>query len=123
MNHQNIQRMNDFFAERIAGCEQRGTALKADERGDEAVNEKVRANIFDVFRTVLSAAEKAGRGDAKAVRSFFRDRLETIPSGWAVSYEKAREHDDAVRMQIEKIKLDAAAEIREYFDQVWEEES
>ena len=83
MNHQNIQRMNDFFAERIAGCEQRGTALKADERGDEAVNEKVRANIFDVFRTVLSAAEKAGRGDTKAVRSFFRDRLEIIPSGWA----------------------------------------
>ena len=122
MNEQIIETMNEFFAERIAGCEQRGRELSADERGDEAVNEKVRANIYDVFRTVLSAAVKAGRGDAKAVRSFFSERLEVIPAGWTASYEKAREHDDAVKMQIEKIKLDAVEEIREYFSKVWEEE-
>ena len=122
MNEQIIETMNEFFADRIAGCEQRGRELSADERGDEAVNEKVRANIYDVFRTVLSAAVKGGRGDAKAVRNFFSERLEVIPAGWVASYEKAREHDDAVKMQIEKIKLDAVAEIREYFSKVWEEE-
>ena len=123
MTEQKIEKMNRFFADRIAGCDRHSRELKADERGDEAVLDKVRANIYDVFRTVLSAAVKAGRGDPEAVSRFYSEKLEVIPAGWADAYEKARTHNDAVKMQIESIKLDAVADIREYFNRIREEET
>ena len=123
MSEQMTEKMNRFFGERIAGCERRQAELNADERGDEAVFEKIRANVYDIFRTVLSAAGKACKGDARAAGQFFSDRLDQIPAGWAAAYENAREHDDVDRMQIERVKLDAIADIREYFDKVREEEA
>ena len=123
MNEQQIEKMNRFFEEKINGCNLHSREMDADERGDEAVFDKVRANIYDVFRTVLSAAVKAGRGEPEAVWRFYNEKLEVIPAGWAVSYEKAREHNDAVKMQIESIKLDAVAEIREYLSKVRGEEA
>ena len=51
--------LDRWFEERIALCAQRRQALLADDRGDEATFEKVRANVYDIFRTVLSAAGKA----------------------------------------------------------------
>ena len=46
MTEQKTETMNRFFAERISECDRRGRELSADERGDEAVFEKVRANIY-----------------------------------------------------------------------------
>ena len=94
--------------------------MLADDRGDEAVFEKVRANVYDIFRTILSVAVKTCDGVEEAVRRFFLQRAEQIPSGWAASYEKAKQHDDPVKMQIEQIKLDTVGEIKEYFVRVWE---
>ena len=111
--------LDRWFEERIALCAQRRQALLADDRGDEATFEKVRANVYDIFRTVLSAAGKASEGEEAAGRFFLR-RLESIPSGWAASCEKARQHDDAVRLRLEQVKLDTAAEIRRQFEEVWE---
>ena len=79
--------------------------------------------MYDVFRTVLSAAGKACKGDPAATERFFGDRLEQIPSAWAAAYEKAREHDDEARMQVEQIKLDAVSDIRDCFGKVREEEA
>ena len=96
--------------------------MLAEERGDEADFEKVKANIYDIFRTIFSVAVKAGRGDAEAVKRFFILKIEQIPSNWVSAYNKARQHDDAVKMQIEQIKLDTAREIKETFEMIWEEE-
>lgn len=82
--------------------------------------ERIRANVYDIFRTVLAAADKACGGDEEKVRRFI-DRLENIPSAWAASYENAVKHYDAVKMQIESIKPGAVAEIREYFNRISEE--
>ena len=59
-------------------------------------------------------------GEKDAAGCFFRQRMESIPSGWAASCEKARQHDDAVRLRLEQVKLDTAAEIRRQFEEVWE---
>lgn len=99
---------------------QRGQALLADDRADEASFERVRANVYDIFRTVLSAAAKTCGNDEDAVRSFFLRRLAAIPSGWAEACEKARQHGDPVRVQIETIKLGAVGEINNRFAAVWE---
>ena len=98
----------------------RNQELNGDGRTDEAIFEKIKANIYDVFRTVLSVAVKTGKEDADAVKTFFVQRAEQIPAGWAVALEKAREHNDTVRMQTEQIKLDTVQEIREKFSKIWE---
>ena len=54
------------------------------------------------------------------MRSFFLRRLAAIPSGWAEACEKARQHGDPVRVQIETIKLGAVGEINNRFAAVWE---
>ena len=115
---QKMEKMNAFFAERIAVCEEREQALSVDGRRDEANFEKVRANIYDVFRTVLAVAVKT-QADEAGARAFFAQKLEQIPKGWQAAYEAARQHGDAARMPIEEIKLSAAAEIQAFFEQVW----
>ena len=120
MIDQKISKLNSWFDEKIALCGQRNQKLTADERADEAIFEKVKANIYDVFRTVFSVAVRTGNGNADAVKAFFIQRAEQIPASWAAAMEKAREHNDTVRMQTEQIKLDTIDEIREEFAKVWE---
>ena len=117
---QKMEKMNRYFEERIAGCEQKDKELSADGRGDEAVFEKVRANIYDAMRTWLTVAVRIGNGNADAAKDFFIQRVEQIPAAWAAAYDKAREHDDTVRMQTEQVKLDVVREVRAKFDEVWE---
>ena len=121
MNTETISRMNRYFDEQIALCAQRERALLSDGRNDEANFEKVRANIFDIFRTVLSAAMKAAKGDFLAAKRFFEEKMIQIPASWEAAFEKARLHNDTVRMNIEQIKLDAIREIRETFSKTVEE--
>lgn len=120
MMEQKLLKLDRWFEEQTALCGRRGQELLADDRGDEAVLERIRANIYDVFRTVLSVAVKTCPNQEEAVGRFFLRRAETIPSAWAASYEKARQHHDPVKLRIEQIKLDTAGEIKEHFLRVWE---
>ncbi len=120
MMDRKVTKLNGWFEERIALCGKRSQELNADGRSDEAIFEKVKSNIYDVFRTVLSVAVKTGSGNEDAVRAFFVQRAEQIPAGWAAALEKAREYNDTVRMQTEQIKLDTVHEIRDAFAKIWE---
>lgn len=121
MMEQKVSKLNCYFEHQIDLCGQRNKELLADDRADEAIFEKVKANVYDIFRTVLSVAVRTCKGEEEAVRRFFVQRTEQIPSSWEVSYEKAKQHNDSVKMQIEQIKLDTIHEIKEYFIRVWEE--
>ena len=120
MIDQKVSKLNNWFEEKIALCGKQNQKLNEEGRTDEAVFEKVKANIYDIFRTVLSVAVKTGYGDADAVKTFFVRRAEQIPAGWAAALEKARNHQDTVRMHTEQIKLDTIHEIRETFAKFWE---
>lgn len=120
MIEENISRTNDYFEEQIALCGQRGQALLAGGRADEATFEKVKANIYNIFRTVFSVAVTTCPSDARKIQSFFSERIQQIPSGWAVAQEKARAHGDSARVYLEQIKLDTAGDIRENFAHIWE---
>ena len=122
MIEQKISKLNSYFDKEISLCEQCNIKLLADDRMDEAAFEKVKANIYDVFRTIFSVAVQNGKGDSEAVKSFFILKTEQIPSNWATAYNKAKQYDDAVKMQIEQIKLDTVGEIKKMFETVWEEE-
>lgn len=117
-----IELMNTYFDARIAECFEREKRLCQDERRDEADFEKVRANIYGVFKTVLSAAQKTCGDDDSAVKEFFLKKLEQIPENWRTSYEKAYTHGDAEKLQIESLKLGTAEEIKTKFKEIWESE-
>ena len=122
MIEQKITKLNSYFDKQISLCGQCNKKMLAEERGDEADFEKVKANVYDIFRTIFSVAVKNSKGDFEAIKRFFILRIEQIPSNWVSAYNKARQHDDAVKMQIEQIKLDTAREIKETFEMIWEEE-
>ena len=118
---QKISGMNGYFEEQIALCARREAELAADGRADEASFEKVKANICDIFRTILSVAVKTGGGDEAAVRRFFVQKVQQIPSAWEAAYDAAKQHNDPVRMRLEQIKLETAREISAKFAAIWEE--
>lgn len=113
-------KFQDFFEEQIALCEQRSNRLLADGRGDEATFEKIKGNIYDIFRTVLTVAVKTCTDDTETVGEFFRLRIEQIPLSWEQSYEKAKTHNDVSKMHLEQTKLDVVQQIKEEFTRIWE---
>ena len=108
MNNQ----ITTYFEERIAACQAAAAALTADNRADEAVFEKIRLNVFDIFRTVYNAGEKVSGGDGAKQLDFLRNRLEGIPSSWQKALEAALVHGNSEKAHIEQIKLEAVEEIR-----------
>ncbi len=110
-----------YLDEKIAACKQRSKQLTADDRTDEGNFEKVRANVYEIFKTILSVAEKVCKEDELAKKRFFLQKIEQIPTSWTISYEKAKQHKDVEKMHIESIKLDTIQEIKDKCMQIWEE--
>ena len=111
-----------YFEERMAACQAAAAALNADNRTDEAIFEKIRMNVFNIFRQVSDAGGRASGGDATKQLDFLRKQLEKIPSDWQVSQETARSHGNTEKVHIEQIKLDIVAEIRQKVAE-WSEEA
>ncbi len=120
MNKRIFESYNGFFDERIDLCRQREAAFSADSRNDEANFEKIRANVYGIFKTVLGVTASAPRSDDEA-RLFFNDRLEKIPQSWHTAYEKAVQHDEVSKLTVERIKLDTVEDIKRAFEEIWSE--
>lgn len=99
----------------IALCKERRQALLTDERRDEATFEKVRANVYDICRTLFAVAQRTCEGDAEAASRFFLLKTGQIPQSWAAAYERAKRHGDAEKMAIEKLKLETVEEVKAAF--------
>lgn len=110
-----------WLEQKIAACKENKKALCADERADEATFEQIRANVYDIFKTVLTVGAK--NSDPEKAATFFRQRLETIPRAWREELATAEAHDDGEKAQIERVKLEALEEIRAHFETVWGEEA
>lgn len=107
-----MEHLIKFLEARICKCRERAAELEKDFRKDEAVFEKVRENVYDIFKTVLHVANAQHGRDEAAVRLFFESRLNQIPAAWAASLEKARLHGDENKALIEEIKLAAVSDIK-----------
>ncbi len=112
-------RMTQWLDSKISVHEQKRLSLLDDDRGDEAAFEKIYGNVYDIFRTILSVAEKSCAGEEEAMYPFFMKRLEQIPASWNTSFLQAQAHGDADKMHIEQIKLDAVAEVKAMFQSIW----
>lgn len=118
--NEKIKQMNQYFENQIAFCKRKEKELLEDDRTDEANFQKIRANVYDIFRTILSVAQKARNGRSETVKQFFLEKTEQIPSNWKAAYEAAKQHEDAEKMLIEQIKLDTVREIQDQFRNCWE---
>ena len=112
---------SDFFEQRISGCCEKQRQLENEDCIDEANFEKIKANVYDIFKTELSVGMKQYGDESLKVQEFFMDKLRQISSEWAASYEKAEQNDDTKKMCIEKIKMNTAQDVRENILQIWEE--
>lgn len=110
-----------YLDEQIAAGEQRSKLLAADDRTDEGNLEKIRINVYGIFKTILSTAERVYGEDDLAKKHFFLQKAEQIPTNWITSYEKAKQHGDIEKMHVESIKLDTIQEIKNMYMQIWEE--
>ena len=115
------KRFESYLDEQIAAWKKRSELLVEDGRKDEGNFEKVRVNVYEIFKTVLSVAEKLCGKDDLAKKQFFLQRLEQIPMSWTASYDKAKANGDVEKMHIESIKLDTVEEIKNIFMQIEEE--
>ena len=86
--------------------------LRAENRGDESVFERIRANVYGIFVSVLEAADKQYGADETAMRQFCLRKLEEIPAEWEAAAQKADAHHDERAAFLERLKLRAAGEIR-----------
>lgn len=112
------QKFELYLDEQIAACKQRGKMLTADDRMDERNFEKIRENVYEIFKTILSVAEKACGEDDLAKKHFFLQKAEQTLINWSASYEKAKQHEDVEKMRIESIKLDTIQKIKSRYTQI-----
>lgn len=120
MNQTKRNDAHSYFESRISACKADIAALNADDRQAEAIFVKIQLNVYDIFNTVLSAAEKSAGDDDGKLLEFFLTRLQQIPQNWNTALANAGQHGDVEKAHLEQIKLDAAAEIRQAFEQIWE---
>lgn len=113
--------MFDFLNDRISACNHQQALLQNENRGDEATFEKVKANVYDIFKTILSVAIKTSGENERAAALFFKKKLDEIPASWEQSLFVATEHDDVKKAHIEKTKLEAAQDISTVFMRLWGE--
>ena len=102
-----MESLKQYLIQQADACKSRADALTADDRRDDAIFEKIRGNVYDIFLSVANAAEKTA--DPMA---FFRARLADIPANWEVAREKATLHGDENRAHTESVKLEAVRAIR-----------
>ena len=106
-----MESLHQFLNEQAAACKERAAALTADDRRDEAVFEKIRGNVFEIFSAVLNTAKSQPEPMV-----FFRRQLDAIPANWEAALEKAKAHGDEAKAHTELLKLEAVRAIRAHME-------
>ncbi|MDR0905184.1 MAG: hypothetical protein LBN00_03235 [Oscillospiraceae bacterium] len=100
-----------WFTESENASRERAATLRADSRGDDAVLELVRGNIYRMFGAMFQVAARRSANDTAETVPLFLSRAEPFPAQWETSLEKAETHGDAPTAAVEQLKLDVWAEI------------
>lgn len=117
------EKMEMYFAQKVADCERQYVSLWADERTDDAALQRISSNVYGIFRTILPVCIKLSGGDLTRAKTVFLEKYGQITSNWAQAFTLADGHRDLKCCAIEQVKLSTAEEIRERFLRIWEGEA
>lgn len=117
---QKIEKINHYFEENTKECMAQKKALLADQRRDEANFWQIKANIYDIFKTILSVAGRTQNTEDE-VWQFVSQKLAEMTATWKESGEKAEIHGDVEKARVEQIKVETAEEIRNTVERIWGE--
>lgn len=115
-----VMELYDFFEKNIIKHTEKQKKLYEEDCKDEADFEKIKVNIYHIFKTILSVAIKQ-YDDLNQVYNFLLEKSEKFISDWNLAYMKAQEHNHIERLYIEKIKLDIVYGIKEYIIKIQRE--
>lgn len=116
-----------YINEKIAEHDNLHKQYKADDRKDEANLEKIKINIYEIFKTLFINDIKQLQGknldNIKDINMYggYLLRFDTIPVNWKKSLSMAKEHGDIVKQVIEECKLAVANELKEKFLEMFNE--
>ncbi len=111
----------NYLQQRAAAIQADTVRLMDDHRADEANFEKIRANIFQIIKTILTTTV-VRREPEKRQEELLVSRLNLFHDTWNAALEKAQAHGDQLRVRQEQVKLEALEEIRKRFEQLREVE-
>ena len=107
-----FKKLMSCLVEAEAACREMAAEKAADSRLDEANFEKIRANVYGIFKAVLETALKTQGDSAEA---FFLSKLRSIPTAWRSGLAAAAEKGDSAAAHTERLKLGAVTEIEKMF--------
>ena len=112
----------------IRVAEETSQRLMAEDRKDEAIIEKVKLNIYDIFKKMFEASEKQllreKVPEEQGLDHFFEIYMNyfvRIPKSWHESLEQAKAHQDFEKIHLEEVKLEAMERVKALFEELWKE--
>jgi len=113
---------NEHFKQKLHNraehCRSLEKACFADSRADEAVLERIRGNVYEIFLSIADTAAKVKQDEE--IYPFLQEKLTQIPSSWEKARNAALTHGDSERAALETIKLETAQVIRQIAQEIWE---
>lgn len=121
--NQYVEDYLNFIKEKLTEYNQAAMDLKEEDRDDEANLFKVRANICNIFTTMLQATDqkvkdKKLKDEQESNQLFCREYLKTfeqIPASWRSRLEQAKKNNDSITVLTEETKLDTANLLKSEF--------
>lgn len=104
----------DYLVAQEAAHRDQALTLTTECRGDEADFEKIRANVYGIFKAILETAVKLHGESDKAVE-FFSLKLRELSTQWRAALSQAREKGDSSSAMVKKLMLEAAGDIEKEF--------
>lgn len=120
MESERIETFINYLDQRTSSIQEDVLRLIADDRRDEANFEKIRANIFQIVKTILQASARISQEESERV-GFLETKLALFQETWEGYLRKAKEHGDDLKIVQEQTRLEALAEIRDTFQKIWGE--
>lgn len=107
-----------YLDQRTASVQEDIHRLMADDRRDEANFEKIRANIFQIVKSMLQASARISQEEGERI-GFLETKLALFQETWEGYLAKAKEHGDDLKVVQEQTRLEALAEIQDVFRKTW----
>lgn len=111
-----ISEFEEYIRKQLAECQRQSSALIAEDRKDEANIWRIKANIYDIFQTLMKVSvQQESKNGWDAVCKSFEEKAKRIPMSWKESYQRALEHEDAEKILVEEEKLAVVSNVMEFY--------